>query len=176
MRQVGRFYLFGVAAAAVVASPLILSSPAMALPFGNCDQAEAAGAAPIFAGQPGYSPDLDADGDGVACELSSGRRAVPFMPQASSYTTYISWAGADCILVRYPNGDAMPQQSVCSPERHTQVHHTAIRGQAIGADPEMGHASAIACLVANDATGADIFEDAADAGDGTDVNCIVPAP
>ncbi|WP_231494337.1 excalibur calcium-binding domain-containing protein [Arthrobacter sp. 9MFCol3.1] len=27
-----------------------------------------AGAAPIYAGQPGYSRKLDRDGDGVACE------------------------------------------------------------------------------------------------------------
>ena len=34
----------------------------------NCAAARAAGVAPIFAGQPGYRPGLDGDGDGVACE------------------------------------------------------------------------------------------------------------
>lgn len=36
--------------------------------YKNCDAVRAAGAAPLFRGQPGYSRDLDGDGDGVACE------------------------------------------------------------------------------------------------------------
>ena len=36
--------------------------------FRNCQQARAAGRAPIYAGQPGYGRHLDRDGDGVACE------------------------------------------------------------------------------------------------------------
>jgi hypothetical protein len=36
--------------------------------YPNCTAARAAGAAPIYAGQPGYRPGLDRDGDGVACE------------------------------------------------------------------------------------------------------------
>ncbi|QQC48450.1 excalibur calcium-binding domain-containing protein [Corynebacterium bovis] len=36
--------------------------------YDNCAAVRAAGAAPLYAGQPGYSPDLDRDGDGVACE------------------------------------------------------------------------------------------------------------
>jgi hypothetical protein len=36
--------------------------------YANCTAAEAAGAAPIYRGQPGYRPELDGDGDGVACE------------------------------------------------------------------------------------------------------------
>jgi hypothetical protein len=35
--------------------------------FKNCDEARAAGAAPLFRGQPGYSPHLDPDGTGMAC-------------------------------------------------------------------------------------------------------------
>lgn len=34
----------------------------------NCAAVKAAGAAPIYAGQPGYSTSLDRDRDGVACE------------------------------------------------------------------------------------------------------------
>jgi hypothetical protein len=34
----------------------------------NCDAARAAGAAPIFVGEPGYRPGLDRDGDGTACD------------------------------------------------------------------------------------------------------------
>ena len=36
--------------------------------YANCTQARAAGAAPLYRGQPGYSAKLDRDGDGVACE------------------------------------------------------------------------------------------------------------
>ncbi len=36
--------------------------------YENCTAVEDAGAAPIYAGESGYSRDLDRDGDGVACE------------------------------------------------------------------------------------------------------------
>lgn len=36
--------------------------------YRNCSEARAAGAAPIYQGQPGYRRELDRDGDGVACE------------------------------------------------------------------------------------------------------------
>ncbi|MGW0182371.1 excalibur calcium-binding domain-containing protein [Nocardia sp. NPDC003345] len=35
--------------------------------FKNCDEARAAGRAPIFRGEPGFGPHLDPDGDGFAC-------------------------------------------------------------------------------------------------------------
>lgn len=41
--------------------------------FRNCSEARAAGAAPVFRGQPGYGPHLDRDGDGVGCEPYRGR-------------------------------------------------------------------------------------------------------
>lgn len=36
--------------------------------YANCSAARAAGAAPVYAGEPGYSRKLDRDGDGVGCE------------------------------------------------------------------------------------------------------------
>lgn len=36
--------------------------------YKNCDAVRAAGAAPIYLGQPGYRGGLDRDGDGVGCE------------------------------------------------------------------------------------------------------------
>lgn len=36
--------------------------------YANCDAARAAGAAPLYQGQPGYSTKLDRDRDGIACE------------------------------------------------------------------------------------------------------------
>lgn len=38
--------------------------------FRNCD---AAGAAPVHRGDPGYGPHLDRDGDGIGCEPYRGR-------------------------------------------------------------------------------------------------------
>ena len=36
--------------------------------YDNCTDARAAGAAPLYRGDPGYRPKLDRDGDGIACE------------------------------------------------------------------------------------------------------------
>jgi hypothetical protein len=36
--------------------------------YANCSAARAAGAAPVYAGDPGYASHLDRDGDGVGCE------------------------------------------------------------------------------------------------------------
>lgn len=36
--------------------------------YANCDEARAAGAAPLHRGDPGYRSGLDRDDDGVACE------------------------------------------------------------------------------------------------------------
>lgn len=38
----------------------------------RCANARAAGTTPIYAGEPGYSSELDADGDGIACEPLPG--------------------------------------------------------------------------------------------------------
>ncbi|MGX1369333.1 cytoskeletal protein RodZ [Streptomyces canus] len=40
--------------------------------YENCDEARAAGDAPLHRGDPGYAPHLDRDGDGVACEPYAG--------------------------------------------------------------------------------------------------------
>jgi hypothetical protein len=36
--------------------------------FANCTEARAAGAAPVWRGDPGYGPHLDRDHDGIGCE------------------------------------------------------------------------------------------------------------
>lgn len=51
------------APAPVVQAPALSSTA-----YSSCAAVRAAGAAPIYAGQPGYSRKLDRDGDGVACE------------------------------------------------------------------------------------------------------------
>lgn len=40
--------------------------------FSKCDEARAAGVAPMYAGDPGYRSGLDGDGDGIACEPYRG--------------------------------------------------------------------------------------------------------
>ena len=42
--------------------------------YRDCDDARAMGAAPLHRGAPGYRPELDADGDGVACEPYGRKR------------------------------------------------------------------------------------------------------
>lgn len=50
-------------------APYVPPAPAPAsVYYANCTAVRQAGAAPIYAGQPGYSSKLDRDGDGVACE------------------------------------------------------------------------------------------------------------
>lgn len=41
--------------------------------FAGCDEARAAGVAPIYVGQPGYREGMDGDGDGIACEPYHGQ-------------------------------------------------------------------------------------------------------
>jgi hypothetical protein len=40
--------------------------------FSGCAEARAAGAAPIYRGQPGYREAMDGDSDGIACEPYRG--------------------------------------------------------------------------------------------------------
>ncbi len=41
--------------------------------YPGCNAARAAGAAPIYRGQPGYRAEMDGDDDGIACEPHRGR-------------------------------------------------------------------------------------------------------
>jgi hypothetical protein len=36
--------------------------------YAGCNEARAAGVAPIYRGSPGYREGMDGDGDGIACE------------------------------------------------------------------------------------------------------------
>lgn len=57
------------AAVAAIPEPASVPAPAPAATYyQNCTAVRAAGAAPLYAGSPGYSSKLDRDGDGVACE------------------------------------------------------------------------------------------------------------
>lgn len=52
----------------VVPQPEPAPAPPAEAYYANCAAAKAAGAAPLYAGQPGYRTALDRDKDGVACE------------------------------------------------------------------------------------------------------------
>lgn len=50
--------------------PPVASAPSQAgvTPFRDCREAPAAGAAPVYEGDPRYGPWLDGDDDGIGCE------------------------------------------------------------------------------------------------------------
>jgi hypothetical protein len=54
------------------ASPLEAGAATPSSSYDNCAEARAAGDAPLFRGEPGYGPHLDADRDGIACEPYRG--------------------------------------------------------------------------------------------------------
>jgi len=56
---------------ALRAQPMAASS---SWSYPNCSAARAAGATPIYIGQPGYGAHMDGDGDGIACEPYHGQR------------------------------------------------------------------------------------------------------
>lgn len=57
-----------VAPAPVVPAPVVPAPAPAAAPFANCAAARAAGAAPVYAGTPGYGTHLDRDRDGIGCD------------------------------------------------------------------------------------------------------------
>lgn len=64
----------GGATAAPRARPaLAVASTGASWSYRGCREARAAGAAPLYRGQPGYRAHMDGDGDGIACENYHGR-------------------------------------------------------------------------------------------------------
>jgi hypothetical protein len=51
--------------------------------YADCAAAEAAGAAPISRGRPGYRTELDRDGDGVACDPAEQPSSSPTSPRST---------------------------------------------------------------------------------------------
>ncbi len=49
-------------------SPATLEATEKSVYYAGCNEARAAGAAPIYRGSPGYRPEMDGDSDGIACE------------------------------------------------------------------------------------------------------------
>ena len=61
--------------------------PPSAVHYVNCDDARAKGAAPVYAGQPGYEPHLDSDHDGIGCEDET-QYAATTSPQPTGKLAY----------------------------------------------------------------------------------------
>ena len=65
----GRATLFAAVKPVAVAAGVIRArEPQAGDVWRGCDDARAAGTAPIHAGEPGYREGMDGDGDGIACE------------------------------------------------------------------------------------------------------------
>ncbi|AMT70126.1 excalibur calcium-binding domain-containing protein [Mycobacteroides immunogenum] len=185
--------------AAFIGGPSIGGAVApLAHAYPNCAAARAAGAAPLYRGQPGYSAKLDRDGDGVACETGSSGRPPgqpvpaplipsPAVPQPVStpipaptaqpngsggaYETVVNWTGTDCIDITAP--DSSPAR-VLATSNHcggtARFSQEASDSQMVGADPIMGDAESITCEIL---TGR--LRDSGTRGDGHDVNCLTRA-
>lgn len=70
----GRAQLYAAAEDVSVAAGLARErAPQAGDDWRRCDDARAAGTAPIYRGEPGYRDGLDADNDGIACEPYRGK-------------------------------------------------------------------------------------------------------
>lgn len=168
-----------------------LASSPIANAYANCAEARAAGAAPLYAGQPGYSRRLDRDGDGVACETGSGGTRAPagLMPSypvqppvpaspapagpvptaTGTVTTVVNWSGADCIDITAPNPNAagiLETANFCGGSAQFQISPTS-GAQMVGADPNIGSANAASCEILSGR-----LVDSGTLGDGHDINCL----
>ncbi|OFB43736.1 hypothetical protein BA059_03190 [Mycolicibacterium sp. (ex Dasyatis americana)] len=130
---------------AAATSSLLAAPVAGAYP--NCAAARAAGAAPIYAGQPGYSSKLDRDGDGVACETGGGSVSGAGSASGSDYTTVVIWTGANCIDITAPSGSAGTLQTGSHCGGKATLFSSGVGDQMIGADPVIGDAASLSCEI-----------------------------
>lgn len=93
--------------------------------------------------------------------------------QVVNVTTRLQWGGTRCIGLMSARRDDRTRQTqdrICSDEGTWRYTEHASSGQLIGGDPIMGDADWIACQVYfGDRLE---YSDRAEAGDGTDVNCL----
>jgi hypothetical protein len=183
--------LVGLVCAAVIAPSFALVGAPAASAYSNCAAARAAGAAPLYVGQPGYSRKLDRDGDGVACETAGSAPgyvpAAPVAPApvapapvapapvapapapvAAGPTVVVDWTGTDCIDITVPTADTRSQQVVNRCGGHTAFTQSTVDAASfVGADPAIGSAATLSCEILDDR-----LLDSGVAGDGHDVNCL----
>ncbi|MEV0674138.1 excalibur calcium-binding domain-containing protein [Mycobacterium sp. NPDC050441] len=188
--------LLSFALVCAVATTILATAPT-ANAYPNCAAARAAGAAPLYAGQPGYSSKLDRDGDGIACETGGGSAsgsqglplygggpaatspaplapAVPASPGTGTgtggYTTVVNWTGANCIGITAPSGPAGTLQTGTHCGGQATLFSSGVGDQMVGADPIIGDAGSLACEILSGR-----LMDSGTAGDGHDVNCLTRA-
>lgn len=192
--------LFAHAGVALSVCGVAIAIAPVAGAYANCSEAIAAGAAPIYAGQPGYSKKLDRDGDGVACETggSSASSATgayapspyvqtPYVPSApalvaptapvSPYAatgvmTVVQWAGANCIDITAPDASAagVLRTGNYCGGSASFAITPQSADQMVGADPAIGAASSASCEIIDKR-----LIDSGVAGDGHDINCLTRA-
>lgn len=63
---------------AVSAGLMRAHTPQAGAYYAGCNAARAAGVAPLYESEPGYRPEMDGDGDGIACEPYRGSRLRPW--------------------------------------------------------------------------------------------------
>ncbi|MFT3964870.1 MAG: excalibur calcium-binding domain-containing protein [Sphingobium sp.] len=68
----GRVVASGAIKAASAATDMRKRPPQAGDNWGGCNDARAAGTAPIYRGEPGYRANMDGDNDGIACEPHHG--------------------------------------------------------------------------------------------------------
>ncbi|MGV0745443.1 excalibur calcium-binding domain-containing protein [Mycolicibacterium sp. XJ870] len=185
-----RLLLIGLSVCAVAHVFGIAVAP-VARAYPNCAAARAAGVAPLYAGQPGYSSKLDRDGDGVACETGGGgyvggglplyggapvatapaTQAPAAPPTAGAgYTTVVNWTGTNCIDITAPAGAAGTLQTSSYCGGQAKLTSSGSGDQMVGADPVIGDAGTIACEILDGR-----LVDSGTVGDGHDVNCLTRA-
>ncbi|WHU45959.1 excalibur calcium-binding domain-containing protein [Gordonia sp. L191] len=78
MSRIRRIIIGASLIGAGIAGSALAAGPAQSAPYySNCSEARAAGAAPLYRGDPGYRSALDRDNDGIACETGSGSGSRP---------------------------------------------------------------------------------------------------
>lgn len=194
-------FISAVCAASITSALVVLSPTAIANAYSSCAEAIAAGVAPIYAGQPGYSKKLDRDGDGVACETGGGGSssrsayvpaasapAQPYVPApqqsaplvvtpasgpgGAAISTVVTWTGTDCIDITAPNPAAA---GVLNTGNYCGGTHT------FSISPASGDAMVGADPVMGSAATmsceiqARRLTDSGTAGDGHDINCLTRA-
>ena len=91
--------------------------------------------------------------------------AAPAQAGTAHITTVVTWTGPDNWLeITYPNGNWIQYGHFAATQDY------ASSGQLVGVDPIMGNADRITCsLFVNNQL---VVSDSANAGDGTDANCL----
>ena len=98
--------------------------------------------------------------------------AVAFASGGYAYTV-VTWSGTECIPIRsaaYNSSNVVEQHEVCEFDQQIGFGGDVRSGNLYGADPLMGNADWVDCVVTID--GIEQVHSFASRGDGRDVNCL----